>query len=149
MSEGTRPSAMINGAQSMVAWEIPSVYLVFQALLIVALRIGNRKKKQKKTVGCAVRTYGHTLWSPVTWLLCQLRHSEITKLKALFLSTVISATRKMAAERYGNNTSPMIGAFESIRKCLKDVKTHSLVYHIPAKEKNCFVELKDELISCL
>jgi hypothetical protein len=50
----------------------------------------------------------------------------------------------MAAERYGNNTSPMIGAFESIRKCLTDVKTHGLVNHMLAKEKNCLVELKDE-----
>ena len=39
----------------------------------------------------------------------------------------------------------MIGAFESIRKCLTDVKTRGLVNHMPAKEKNCFFELKDEL----
>ena len=55
----------------------------------------------------------------------------------------------MAAEGYGNNTSPMIGAFESIRKCFTDVKTRGFVNHMPAKEKNCFVELKDELKSCL
>ena len=52
----------------------------------------------------------------------------------------------MAAERYGtNNTSPMIGVFESVRKYLTDVKTRGLVNHMPAKEKNCFVELKDKL----
>ena len=61
----------------------------------------------------------------------------------------VSATRKMAAERYGDNTSPMIGTFESIRKCLTDVKTRHLVNHMSVKEKNCFVELKDELKSCL
>ena len=56
-------------------------------------------------------------------------------------STIKSATCKMVAERFGNNTSPTIGAFESIRKCLTDVKTRGLVNHMPAKEKNCFIEL--------
>ena len=55
----------------------------------------------------------------------------------------------MAVDRYGNNTSPMIGAFESIRKCLTDVKTRGLINYMPAKENNCFVELKDELKSSL
>ena len=87
------------------------------------------------------------LRSPVTWLLCQLNHSEYTSLKALFQVLFKSATRKMAAVRYGNNASPMIGAFESIRRCLTDVITRGLVNHMSAEEKNCFVELKDELKS--
>ena len=32
-------------------------------------------------------------------------------------------------------TSPMIDAFESIRKCLTDVKTRGLVNHMPAKKE--------------
>ena len=43
------------------------------------------------------------------------------------------------------STSAIIGAFESIRKCLKEVKTRDLVEHMPAKEKSCFVELKERI----
>ena len=53
----------------------------------------------------------------------------------------------MAAERYAStaSTNAIIGAFESIRECLKDVKTRDLVDHMSAKKKSCFIELKERV----
>ena len=46
---------------------------------------------------------------------------------------------------YANDTNPMIGAFNSITECLKEVKARCLVDHMPTEENSCIAELKERV----